>query len=164
MLGFECTINPQNLIKIVEAIFEKIKILNLFLMWTTLHFRGRGKTKKKRVRDICERTLDIDFERDWWDGLGPALGDGKKFKIYFSSFRDFSGKNRKCHIVGLRMYYKPTTFNQNRYSNFWESQNLIFFLMWTTLNFRGRGKTKKLLEIFASGPKILNLNEIGQLV
>ena len=32
LLGFECTINPQNLIKIVGAIFEKIKILNIFLM------------------------------------------------------------------------------------------------------------------------------------
>ena len=26
LLGFECTINPQNLIKIVRAIFEKIEI------------------------------------------------------------------------------------------------------------------------------------------
>ena len=32
LLGFECTISPQNLIKIVGAIFEKIKILNFFLM------------------------------------------------------------------------------------------------------------------------------------
>ena len=48
-------------------------------MWTTLNFRVRMKTKKT-VRDICERTLDIDFERDWGVGLGPALGDGGKFK------------------------------------------------------------------------------------
>ena len=39
------------------------------------------------------------------------------------------------------MYYKPTKFNQHRWSHFWE--NKFFFLMWTTLNFRGRGKTKK---------------------
>ena len=32
LLCFECTINPQNLIKIVGAIFEKIKIFNFFLM------------------------------------------------------------------------------------------------------------------------------------
>ena len=32
LLGFECTINLQNLIKIIGAIFEKIKILNVFLM------------------------------------------------------------------------------------------------------------------------------------
>ena len=34
-----------------------------FLMRTTLNFRVRAKTKK-RVRYICERTLDVDFERD----------------------------------------------------------------------------------------------------
>ena len=32
LLGFECTINKQNLNKIVGAIFEKIEILNFFLM------------------------------------------------------------------------------------------------------------------------------------
>ena len=32
LLGFEYTINPQNLIKIVGAIFEKFEILNFFLM------------------------------------------------------------------------------------------------------------------------------------
>ena len=31
-LGFEYTTNPENLIKIVGAIFEKIKIFNFFLM------------------------------------------------------------------------------------------------------------------------------------
>ena len=29
LLGFECTVNPQNLIKIVRAIFEKFKIFFL---------------------------------------------------------------------------------------------------------------------------------------
>ena len=32
LLGFECTMNTQNLNKIVAAIFEKIEILNFFLM------------------------------------------------------------------------------------------------------------------------------------
>ena len=32
LLGFECTVNTQNLIKIVKAIFEKIEILMFFLM------------------------------------------------------------------------------------------------------------------------------------
>ena len=91
LLGFECTINPQNLIKIVRAIFYKIIFLNFFLMWTTLNFRFRVKTKNK-IRDICERTLDIDFERDWWVGLGPALGDEKKLKFIFPVSGIFSGK------------------------------------------------------------------------
>ena len=63
LLGFECTINPQNFIKIVRAIFKKFEILNFFLMSTTLNFWGRGKTKKT-AGDIYERTLDIEFERD----------------------------------------------------------------------------------------------------
>ena len=69
LLGFECTINLQNLIKIVRAIFEKIEILIFFLMWTTLNFRGRRKTNETS-RDICKRTLDIKFERNRLIGLG----------------------------------------------------------------------------------------------
>ena len=80
--------------KIVRAIFEKIKFFQFFLMWTTLNFEGRSKTKKKTARDICKGTLDIEFERDWSFGSGVTLGDEQKIKNYFSSFRDFSGKSR----------------------------------------------------------------------
>ena len=76
LLGFECTISPQNWIKIVWAIFEKFEILFFFLMWTTLNFRSRGKTKKKTARDIYMRTLYIEFERDRSIGLGSTFGDG----------------------------------------------------------------------------------------
>ena len=74
LLDFEYTINPENLINIVRAIFEKIKILNFFLMWTTLNFTGRRKTKKT-ARDIYKRTLDIEFEQDRSIGLGSTIGD-----------------------------------------------------------------------------------------
>ena len=36
---------------------------------------GLGKTNKT-ARDICKRTLDIEFERDRSIGLGSTLGDG----------------------------------------------------------------------------------------
>ena len=49
-------------------------------------------------------TSDTEFEQDWSVGLGATLGDGQKIKNYYSSFRNFSGKSRWCHIVGLRMY------------------------------------------------------------
>ena len=137
--------------KIVGAIFEKMKILIFFLMWTTLNFEGRSKTKKV-AGDICKRTLDIECERDWSVSLGAMLGDGQKIKNYISSFRDLFGKSRWCHTAGLRMYYKPTKFNQNRLTIFEKIKIFNFFLMWTTLNFRGRGKNKKRLEIFARGP------------
>ena len=71
LLGFECIINSQYVMKIVKAIFEKI---NFFLMWTTLNFKGRGKTKKT-TRDIYKRTLDIKFERDRSIGLSSMIGD-----------------------------------------------------------------------------------------
>ena len=61
--------------KIVEVVFKKIKIFNFFLMWTTLNFRGRGKTKIT-PRDICKRTLDIELERNRSIGLGCTFGDG----------------------------------------------------------------------------------------
>ena len=79
--------------KIAGAIFEKIKILNFFLMWTTLYFEGRSKTKKW-AKDICKGTLDVECERNWPVGLGATLGDGQKIKNHFSSFRDFSVKSR----------------------------------------------------------------------
>ena len=49
-LVFKCTINPQNLIKIVVGIFEKIKIFNFFLCELPLILGGRGKTKKKKKK------------------------------------------------------------------------------------------------------------------
>ena len=63
------------MIKIVGAIFEKIKIFNFFLMWTAHNFRGRGKTKKT-AGDTYKRTLDIEFERDRSIFLGSTFGDG----------------------------------------------------------------------------------------
>ena len=57
--------------KIVGAEFGKMNILIFFLMWTTLNFEGRSKTKK-RARDICKGTLDIECGRDWPVGLGAT--------------------------------------------------------------------------------------------
>ena len=64
--------------------------------------------------NICKGTPDIEFEQDWSVGLAATLRDRQKIKNYFSSFKDISGKSRRCHILGLRMYYKPTEFKQNR--------------------------------------------------
>ena len=64
LLRFECAINPQNLMKIVGAIFEKIKILHFFLCELPLILRV-GRKRKKWAKDICKGTLDIECERDW---------------------------------------------------------------------------------------------------
>ena len=64
--------------------------LNLFLMWTTLNFEGRSKTKKK-AENIFKGIPDIEFELDWSVGIGATLRDTQKIKDYFSSFKDFFG-------------------------------------------------------------------------
>ena len=61
LFSFECTINPQNLIKIAWAIFEKIKISIFFVMWTILNFKGRSKAKVW-PRNIYKMTLYVEFE------------------------------------------------------------------------------------------------------
>ena len=43
LLGFECAINPQNLIKIVRAIFEKFEIFFLFELPLILEVGGKVK-------------------------------------------------------------------------------------------------------------------------
>ena len=90
-------------------------------MWTTLNFRVRVKTKTK-VRDICERTLDIYFKGDWWVGLGPALGDGKNLKYVFPVSGIFPGKANSVILLGFECTINP----QNRWSHFWENQHFLF--------------------------------------
>ena len=75
LLGFECTINPYNLIEIVRAIFEKIEILNFFLCELPLILGVGGKLKT--ARDIYMRTLYIEFEQHRSIGLGSTIGDGQ---------------------------------------------------------------------------------------
>ena len=92
-------------------------------MWTTLNFGGNSK---KKSENICKGTPDIEFEQDWSVGLGAILADGQKIKNYFSSYKDF------FHIVGVRMYNKPTKYDQIGLSHFWENRNFKSFIMWTT--------------------------------
>ena len=62
--------------KIVGAIFEKIKIFNFFSCELPLTLGVEEKLKKK-ARDIYKRTLDIEFERDRSIRLGSMIGDGQ---------------------------------------------------------------------------------------
>ena len=111
-------------------------------MWTTLNFGGRSKTKKW-ARDICKGTLDIECERDWQVGLGATLGDGQKIKNYFSSLRDFPGKADSVILLCFECTINPQNLIKIVGAIFEKIKILKFFLMWTTLNFRGRGKNKK---------------------
>ena len=79
MLGNECTINPQNLNKIVRATFEKFEILNFFLRKLPL-ILGVARERKEQTEDICKGTPDIECEQDWSVSLGAILADGRKIK------------------------------------------------------------------------------------
>ena len=78
--------------KIVRAIFQKMKILIFFLMWITLNFEGRSKTKN-RARHTCKGTLDIECELDWSVNFGAMLDDAdRKLKTIFQVLGTFPGK------------------------------------------------------------------------
>ena len=78
--------------KIVIAIFEKMKIFIFFLCelplilslssfaWflckLSLILRV-GRKLKTRSGDICKETLDIEFEQDRSIGLGSTIGNGQ---------------------------------------------------------------------------------------
>ena len=65
LLGFECTINRKK-IKNVLPFLRKSKclILKVSLKWKLKEWR------------YLQGDLDMEFERDWSDGLGAPLGDG----------------------------------------------------------------------------------------
>ena len=52
LLGFKCTINTQNLIKIIRAIFEKMKILNFFFCELPL-ILGVDRKRKNELKIIA---------------------------------------------------------------------------------------------------------------
>ena len=78
----------------------KIKPTFFFLCELPLIF-GVTRKRQEQAEDICNGTPDIKFEQDWSVGLDDTLLERQKIKNYFSSFKDFSGENRLCHIVGL---------------------------------------------------------------
>ena len=77
--------------KIVGTIFEKMIFFLLRELPLVLEI---DRKRKKWAKNICRGILDIEYERDWPDGLGAMLGDEQKIKNYFSGFKDFSGKRR----------------------------------------------------------------------
>ena len=152
LLGFECAINLQNVIKIIGAIFEKIKILMV------------GLKKKKRWRYLQQGP------RYWiWTWLVTwfrrcVRRQQKINKNIFLVSGSLPGKAHSVMLLGFECTINPQNLIKVVGAIFEKIEILNFFLMWTTHNFRGRGKLKKLLEIFTRGPQISNLNEIGRLV
>ena len=89
LLGLDCIINPQNLIKLVGAIFEKIEISFFFLCELNLILRVGRKRKYGLLmftRGHCISNLNEI------DQLVQALHQDTDF--FFFSFTNLSGKSR----------------------------------------------------------------------
>ena len=108
-------------------------------MWTTLNFENRYK----KAGNICKGAPDIEFEQDWLVGLGVTLRDRQKIKNYFSSFKDFSGKADSIILLGFECTINTQNLNKIVGAIFEKIEILIFFLMWTTLNFGSNSKTER---------------------
>ena len=63
LLGLGCAINPQNLKKIVIAIFLENR--NFFFLCELPLILGVARKRKNQAEDICNGTPDIEFEQDW---------------------------------------------------------------------------------------------------
>ena len=57
--------------------------------------------KKKGDRKYLQGDPDIEFEQDWSFGLGATLRDRQKIKNYFSTFKDFPGKEVSVILLGF---------------------------------------------------------------
>ena len=86
--------------KIVGAIFGKMKILYFFLCELLLILRV-GRKRKKWARDICKGTLDIELKLDWSVGLDATIGDGQKIKTIFLVSGIFPGKADIVILLGV---------------------------------------------------------------
>ena len=128
-------------------------------MWTTLNIKVPlilrvGRKWKRRVGDNYKSTINNEFQQDWSFTLGVTLGDRKLINTILVT-RFFLGKADSAILLGFECTINPQNFMKIVGAIFEKMKNLIFFLMWTTLNFQGRSKTKKKkkeLEIFAREP------------
>ena len=117
-----------------------------------MNLRVDGKRKKKRARDICKGTVDIELERDWSFGLGATLGDGHKIKNCFSTFRIFSGKADTVILLGFECTINPQNLIKIVGAIFEKIKFVIFFSCELSLILGVGEKLKKRLEIFTRGP------------
>ena len=120
----------------------------------------------KRTGWNCKTTLNIEFEQDWSVGLGATLRDRQKIKKNIILVtRIFQGKADSAILLSFECSINTQNLMKIVGGHFWENENFsFFFLRELLLILRVDRKRKNELEIFARGPYMSNLNEIGQLV
>ena len=148
--------------KIVGAIFEKMKIL-FFLCELPLILRV--DRKRKNGLEIFSRGTQISNVNEIGQ-LVQALrqATGRKLKTIFLVSGTFSGKADNVILVSFECTIRPQNLIKIIGAISEKITIFKFILMLTTLNFRGRGKSKMRFEIFTRGPQISILNEIDELV
>ena len=164
LLGFECTINPQNLIKIVGAIFEKINFFNFFFLYE-LPLVLRADRKRKSKLEIFARRHQISNVNEIGQ-LVQALCQARdrKLKTIFLVSAIFPGKIDSVILLDFECSINQQILIKIVRAIFEKIEILNFFLCELLLILWLGGKLKKGLEIFARGLQISNLNEIDQLV
>ena len=75
--------------------------------------------------------LQIEFERDWSDGLGAPLGDGhtQELNFFFSVSGIFPGKADSAILLGFECTINPQNLMKNIGAIFLGKWNFKFFLM-----------------------------------
>ena len=75
----------------------------------------------------------------------------RKLKTIFLLSRIFPGKADSVILLGFECAINQQNLNKIVRAIVEKMENLIFFLMWTTLNFRGSSKTEKQAEDIGKG-------------
>ena len=100
LLGLECSINPQHLMKIVKANFYKLQILNFFLNKLSLILRvGRKRKAAQKYSQQNSQIADLNELGQLDQALCWATATTRIKKNQFQRFS--GGKNRQCHVVGF---------------------------------------------------------------
>ena len=147
--------------KIVGAIFEKVRILNFFLGELPLILRV--DRKRRNELEIFARGPQISNVNE----LGQLVqvlrqGTDRKLKTIFLASRIFPGKTDTLILLGFEYTIKPQNLIKIVGAIFEKIIILNFFSCKLPLILE-LGE-KKRLEIFTRGPQISILNEISKLI
>ena len=84
LMGVECTINPQNLIKIVAVIYEKIIIFNFFECELPLILGVGGKLKKRlEIFTRGPQLSNLKRSVDWFRLYNRRRTDRHTYRHFF---------------------------------------------------------------------------------
>ena len=126
LLGFECTINPQNLNKIVIANFEKIEILFFFLCELPL-ILGVARKNRQKIFSGGLKILNLNKIGQLVKALRYVTD--RKLKTIFLVSGLFPGKADSVILLGFEYTVDPQNLIKIVRAIFEKFEILNFFLM-----------------------------------